>query len=107
MAANLLDNGTIKDFREKIRMIVGIVIRFKVMMDALNLRDGVTGALLELGLELPCARWSHQHDPQYRNPSGPCNSIPLLKNSAFQQNLDIFSHKLDRGLPKLKVSKQE
>lgn len=53
MAANLLDNGTIKDFRKKIRMIVGIVIRFKVMMDPLNLGDGVTRALVELGLMLP------------------------------------------------------
>lgn len=59
MAANLLDYGTIKDFRKKIRMIVGIVIRFKVMMDALNLGGGVTRALLELGLVLPRSMCSH------------------------------------------------
>lgn len=88
MAANLLDNGTIKDFREKIRMIVGIVIRFKVMVDPLNLRDGATRALGESGLVLPPRPVAPPTQSSERKPLSPCNSR-LLFNSTFQQK---FQH---------------
>lgn len=101
MAANLLDNGTIKDFREKIRMIVGIVIRFKVMVDPLNLRDGATRALGESGLVLPPC------------PVAPTNTVlrtetprPLQLKTTFSmqlsnKNFNTLSHELDSDFSKL------